>query len=207
MKNIKIYFNKDIIQRKFIIFTIITLIITYIVSNMLSIYIFSLKDQKCKADVVIVLGASTNQGKVSLVYQERINHGISLYKGGYVKKIIVTGGKGKGNKISDAYAAKEYIISKGIYKKDILLEETSTITQENLENAKIVMDKNNYKTAIVVSDPLHMKRAMLLATDIGIDCYSSPTPSSRYISLKSKFSFLIREVFFYVGYKWWRIFN
>lgn len=42
-------------------------------------------------------------------------------------------------------------------------EEASTITQENLENAKIIMDENAYEKAIIVSAPLHMKRAMLLA--------------------------------------------
>lgn len=47
--------------------------------------------------------------------------------------------------------------------QDVLMEEASTITQENLENAKIIMDENAYEKAIIVSDLLHMKRAMLLA--------------------------------------------
>ena len=69
------------------------------------------------------------------------------------------------------------------------------------------MDDNCYNTAIIVSDPLHMKRAMLMADDNGIKAYSSPTPTSRYITVKSKFSFLAREEFFYIGYRVYRIFN
>ncbi|WP_199873081.1 hypothetical protein [Inediibacterium massiliense] len=35
---------------------------------------------------------------------------------------------------------------------------------------------------------------------------SSPTPTSKYISLKSKLLFLGREVFYYIGYKIYRLF-
>lgn len=84
-------------------------------------------------------------------------------------------------------------------------EEASTITQENLENAKIIMDENAYEKAIIVSDPLHMKRAMLLAKDTGMKAYSSPTPTTMYRSLKTKIPFLAREVFYYIGYQWYRI--
>lgn len=194
-------------KKKTYIITIFIVLIIYIAINTISICAFSTKEQKCQADVSIILGAATQNGEVSPVYQERINHGIYLYNNGYVKKIIVTGGFGEGNEKSDAYAAKQYMISKGISKEDILVEEKSTITQENLTNSKVIMDENGYKTAIIVSDPLHMKRAMLLAKDVGITAYSSPTPTTKYISLKTKIPFLAREVFFYIGYRWYRIFR
>ena len=82
----------------------------------------------------------------------------------------------------------------------LLIEEKSTITEENLEFAKEIMDANGFKTAIIVSDPLHMKRAMLMAKDYGITAYSSPTPTTMYKSLRSKLPFLLREEFFYIGY-------
>lgn len=63
------------------------------------------------------------------------------------------------------------------------------------------MDEHNYKTALIVSDPLHMKRAMLQAKDYGIDAYSSPTNTSMYKSIKEKTKFLFRELFFLIGYK------
>ena len=186
---------------------IAALIICYIILNVIDICSFSTKDQKCKADVAIILGAATYDGTVSPVYQERISHGIALYNEGYVKKLIVTGGVGDGNSASDAYAAKQYAISQGIAEVDILIEDTSTITQENLTNAKEIMDQNGYDTAIIVSDPLHMRRSMLLAKDAGIIAYSSPTPTSKYTGLKTQIPFLARETFFYIGYKWYRIFG
>ncbi|MBO5388482.1 MAG: YdcF family protein [Lachnospiraceae bacterium] len=195
------------LRRKIIVITIIIMVVVYIVINVASICIYSTKDEKCKADVAIVLGAAAYEGEVSPVYRERINHGITLYKEGFVEKIIVTGGIGEGNVKSDAYYAKEYAISMGVLAEDVLTEDTSTITEENLENAKLIMEQKGYETAIIVSDPLHMKRAMLLAKDAGIEGYSSPTPTTRYQSLKTKIPFVAREVFFYVGYKWYRIFE
>lgn len=186
---------------------VLILIIAYIAANVISICSFSTKEQKQKSDAAIILGASTSNGEVSSVYQERINHGIDLYNEGYVDKLIVTGGVGKGNDKSDAYAAKQYAVLQGVPETDILTEDTSTITQENLGNSKLIMNENKYSTAIIVSDPLHMRRAMLLAEDTGINAYSSPTQTSRYVSLRTQVPFLAREVFFYIGYKWWRIFN
>lgn len=203
----KINTSKNLKKPHIIMIFIFIILITYIAINTISICRFSLEDQKCKADVVIVLGAATQNGEVSPVYKERIDHGVNLYNDGYASKIIVTGGLGDGNENTDAYIAKKYAIEQGVQEEDILTEDESTITQENLENSKVIMDENGYKTAIIVSDPLHMKRAMLLAEDAGITAYSSPTPTTKYITLKTKIPFLAREVFFYVGYKWYRIFR
>lgn len=189
-----------------VIIIALLVLVVYIVGNIVSICTYSNNDEKCEADVAIVLGAATYQEEVSPVYRERLNHGIELYQEGYVEKIIVTGGISEGNEYSDAYVAMQYVVSQGVEQEDVLLEEISTITQENLENAKVIMDKNGYKTAIVVSDPLHMKRAMLLAKDEGINAYSSPTTTTMYQSIKTKLPFLARELFFYIGYKWYRIF-
>ena len=69
------------------------------------------------------------------------------------------------------------------------------------------MDDNSFTTAIIVSDPLHMKRAMLMAEDYGIEAYSSSTPTTMYKSFKTKIPFLAREAFFYIGYSVVRLFR
>lgn len=193
-------------KKRKILSAAVVLLAGYIAVNIVQICSYSTKDQRCNADVAIILGAAADREGVSEVYQERINHGITLYQEGYVKVLIVTGGIGDGNDKSDACMAKQYAVSQGIEAADILTEDTSTITQENLKNAKEIMDREGYKTAILVSDPLHMKRAMLLAEDAGIAAYSSPTPTSKYVSLKTQIPFLAREVFFYIGYKLYRLF-
>ena len=196
---------KRIVSFRNVIIVLIISFCIYIICNVISIcrYSFVYENESC--DVAIVLGAATSGSEVSEVYKQRLNHAMELYQNGYVKYIIVTGGKGKGNRISDAAIAGEYLVSMGIPDEVILEEDTSTITQENLENAKIIMEENGYETAAIVSDPLHMKRAMLLAEDSGIVAISSPTKSSAYKTLKTKIPFVAREAFFYIGYKWYRI--
>lgn len=179
--------------------------VLYTALQAVSIWRYGAVDETRPADVAIVLGAGTFNGVVSPVYRERINHGVWLYQNGYVKKLILTGGYGAGSTVSDAAAAGQYAISMGMPEADILLEERSAITQENLQYARELMEETGDETALVVSDPLHMKRAMLLAKDAGIEAYASPTPTSRYRSLKTKAKFLAREVFYYIGYRAYRL--
>lgn len=172
-----------------------------------SIVDYGRKDEKCQADVAIVLGASVTDTEVSPVLRERLNHGIWLYQNGYVDYLILTGGVGEGDTLSEAYVSKQYVLSQGISEEVIFLEDESGITEENLQNAKAIMDTHNWETAIVVSDPLHMKRAMLMAEDYGIAAYSSPTPTSMYRSLRTKAGFLLREEVYYIGYVLAKIFR
>lgn len=198
MKNIKLPLK--------ILMALAAALVLCLAATAVSICAYAGADEKREADIAIVLGAATWNGEVSPVFRERINHGITLYRDGYVGKLILTGGYGEGNDTSDAAAGRDYAVSQGVPEEDILIEEASTITQENLANAKSMMDEHGYSSAIIVSDPLHMKRAMLLAKDCGIEAYSSPTPTTMYRSAWAKLKFLAREEFFYVGYKIWRLF-
>lgn len=180
---------------------VILIILIYFFANALSIYKYGTADEKQKCDVTIILGAETDSSGVSPVYEQRINHGIWLYENDYVDYIIVTGGKADDAEFSDAYYAKKYILSKGVSEDVIFMEEQSKITQENLEYSKEIMKENDWNTCIIVSDPLHMKRAMAMAKDYDMNAFSSPTPTTRYRTWKTKLPFLLREEFFYIGYR------
>lgn len=174
--------------------------IVFLVYTACSIALFSTIDQKKNADVAIILGAAAWYKRPSPVFEERIRHGIWLYENGYVRKLILTGGKSKNAPFSEAYVARRYALRHAIPEHDILIEESSLTTRENLLNAKALMDANGLKTALIVSDPIHMKRAMQIAGDIGITAWSSPTPSTRYESMSAKLSFLIQETWHMIGY-------
>ena len=77
---------KKIKTRNKVILLLILLIVGYIGKNVFDICSFSTEDQKCRADVAIILGAETYNGEVSPVYRERINHGITLYEEGEEKQ-------------------------------------------------------------------------------------------------------------------------
>ncbi|MDQ0246755.1 uncharacterized SAM-binding protein YcdF (DUF218 family) [Bacillus fengqiuensis] len=165
-----------------------------------SIISFSLQNETVKTDAAIVLGAAVMDDKPSPVLKERINHAVLLYRKGMVEKIIFTGGKSEEDSAAESEAAKQYALSKGVHQEDIFIETRSNITEENLQQAKKLGEKQHFRTYTIVSDPLHMKRAMVMAHDFGMVAYSSPTGTSAYQSLKTKVPFLAREVFFYTGY-------
>ena len=191
---------------KKLIIAVLIAVLAYLTVTTASIVTFSGKDETCPADAAIVLGASVYENSPSPVFCERIDHAVDLYNEGYVKAIIMTGGVGDGNIRSDADIAREYAEEQGVPAGAIFMDEESRITAENLRNAKQIMHEQDLSTALVVSDPLHMKRAMLYAHDLGMTAYSSPTPTSLYRSLKTKLPFLMREEFYYVGYRITRLF-
>jgi len=182
-------------KKKYII--LFGLIIGYFLLNSIRIYNYSFVYSENKSDVAIVLGAGTNDGKLSPVFKERINHSILLYNNGIVNKIILTGGFGKGQKQSDSQTAKYYAIEKGIPEENIIIEEKSKYTTENLEQSKQIMDSLGMKSALIVSDPLHMKRAIKLAENYGIVCKSSPTKTTMYKSTYPKIKQLLYETFYF----------
>ncbi len=192
---------------KRLIAILLAVIFGYCVLTAVSIISFSEKDETRPADAAIVLGASVYDNSPSPVFCERINHAVDLYNDGYVETIIMTGGVGEGNIRSEADIAREYAEQQGIPAESIYIEENSKITDENLRNAKAIMNEHDLDTALIVSDPLHMKRAMLYAHDHEMKAYSSPTPTSLYRSWKTKLPFLAREVFYYSVYRLVRLFR
>ena len=192
---------------KRLIAILLAVIFGYCVLTAVSIISFSEKDETRPADAAIVLGASVYDNSPSPVFCERINHAVDLYNDGYVETIIMTGGVGEGNIRSEADIAREYAEQQGIPAESIYIEENSKITDENLRNAKAIMNEHDLDTVLIVSDPLHMKRAMLYAHDHEMKAYSSPTPTSLYRSWKTKLPFLAREVFYYSVYRLVRLFR
>lgn len=154
--------------------------------------------EKIKADAAVVLGASVWKDKPSPVFEQRIKYGIQLYKNGQVQYIIFTGGLSEGDTLSESAAARQYAIAEGIPAEKILVEEVSTNTLQNLEQACKLMRGHQLQTAMIVSDPLHMKRAMTMAHEFQLHAISAATPTSRYVGWRSKAKSLLYESFFYV---------
>ncbi len=183
-----------------LIFVVLVFTFVFIAYSAFSIWSFSEKVQFVKTDAAVVLGAAAWNDEPSPVLRERINHAIWLYENGFVEKIIFTGGKKPGDSLAESEVARDYVIKNKVKAEDILIETKSTITEENLQYAYDIAALNNLHSFTIVSDPLHMKRAMLMAKNIGMEAYSSPTQSSAYKTLNSKLPFFFRELFFYIGY-------
>lgn len=156
------------------------------------------RDQAAPADAIIVLGAAAYDAKPSPVFEERIRHGLDLYRQGYAPKLIFTGGfGGAGARFSESQVARRYALKQEIPARDILIENRSRTTRQNLVEAKRLMDAHGMHRVILVSDPLHMARALRLSRELGIDALASSTPSTRFRSFHTSWRFLAQEVYFF----------
>jgi len=183
-----------------IVLAIIALTAAVLAVTAARIYRYSNVAVDKQADAAVVLGAAVWSQNVSPVFRERINHAVDLYRKGKVRKLIFTGGQGNSNEPTEAAAASSYAQANGIPIQDILVEQKSHTTFENIVYAKQLADANNLRTVLIVSDPMHMKRAMTMARDVGLTAYPSPTPTTRYVSWRTQLSELVRETFYYLGY-------
>lgn len=195
--------SNDQIKKQRLILVIVSLLsalLFAIASTALSIYLYGRSSNNFKADAAIVLGAAVWGEQPSPVFRERINHAINLYKNGDVHTILFTGGVGESNEPAEAIVGRRYAIAQGVKASDILIETESRTTYQNLKNALEVASANRLSKFLIVSDPLHMKRAVLMAKDLGINAHPSPTPTTRYQSFNSQLTFLTRETYFYFVY-------
>src|SRR5437016_1416556 len=152
------------------------------------------------ADAAIVLGAAVWGNEPSPVFRERINHAVDLYRTGKVRMIIFTGGQGTVQEPAESSVARQSAIGQGVPPQDILVEKTSHTTYENLFFARKVAQAEGLKQVLIVSDPLHMKRAVSIAVDLGFEANPSPTPTSKYQSAKTQLRSLAHETYYYIGY-------
>jgi uncharacterized SAM-binding protein YcdF (DUF218 family) len=189
---------------KLIVLGLMSIFVVIVLSTAFNIYIYGNTAKQIKAEAAIVLGAEVWEKEPSPVFRERINHAINLYQQSDIHKIIFTGGVGAGKKLSEAEVGKNYAIKNGIDENNIFIETQSRTTYQNLENAKQVIlsvfPKAQSNKFLIVSDPLHLKRAVMMAQVLGLDAYPSPTPTTRYRSFKSQLEFLVRETYFYFVY-------
>lgn len=156
------------------------------------------RDQAAPADAIVVLGAAAYDAQPSPVFEARIEHGLALYREGYAKTLIFTGGYGGSRaRFSESQVARRYALRNGIPESAILIEARSRTTYDNLVEARRLMFEHNLRRVIVVSDPLHMARALRLSRELGIDALGSPTPSTRFRSWRTRLEFLARETYFF----------
>ncbi len=152
------------------------------------------------ADAALVLGAAAWGQKPSPVYRERIAEAITLYKSGRVRYLIFTGGTPEPAYPAEGEVGRRFAIENAVPPAAILVETTSRTTWQNLANAKDLLESHGIQTVLLVSDPLHMRRAMAMASSLGLQATPAPTSSSRFQSLASRGDFLWRETWRYIEY-------
>lgn len=149
---------------------------------------------KDRPDYLMVLGAGLRGSKISTSLLYRLETAVEYNKLYPDVKIIVSGGQGPDEDISEAKAMKDYLVSQGIDENLIISEDKSTNTYENfLFTKKLLEDETGEEDFIVtvISNNFHMYRAKYLGEQVGFECLGYPAPSHA----ASSFIFHTREFF------------
>jgi len=140
--------------------------------------------EQAEVDALIVLGAGLRNGAPSLVLRTRLNAAVAYLENQGDIPIIVSGGLGQGETITEAEAMFRYLSARGVDESLIWREQASTNTQENLAFSLAIMEENgldieNVRVA-VVSNEFHLYRAKLIAGKAGLDAVgvAAETPGS-----------------------------
>lgn len=137
------------------------------------------QDHAAPADAIIVLGCMpwADTGVPSDCLSARANHAADLYHKGLALHIIASGG-GTDMGPPEAPALEQVLLSDGVPRYDIFKEDQSHNTIQNLQFSEQLMAEHGWKTAILVTEPYHIRRATLIAHDTGLDVYPSPAVDS-----------------------------
>ena len=125
------------------------------------------------ADAVIILGAGVNGETPSLTLQSRLDKAWEYIENHGDIVIILSGGQGEGENITEAEAMRRVLVSRGADESRLLMEENSNSTKENFAFSRDILIQNGFdintaRIAFVTND-FHVFRAKVIAQKLKIN--------------------------------------
>ena len=117
---------------------------------------------------VIVLGCQVRGETPSIMLENRLDTALETLNEYPDTVCVVSGGKGKGEDISEAEAMRRYLTENGIPESRIINEDKSKNTRENISFSKEILDERGIDRAIIVTNDFHQYRADIYARRNGL---------------------------------------
>lgn len=132
------------------------------------------------AQTLILLGAGLDGERPSRTLIARMQTALDYLQQNPAAVVIVTGGQGAGETITEAEAMHRWLTARGIDSQRIYREEQATDTRENLRYSKEIIELEDLSQPVaVVSNSFHLYRAQKLAEQAGfaqVQTLSAPVP-------------------------------
>lgn len=130
-----------------------------------------------KADAIVVLGGGARwPGVLQCGSVMRLQQGIWLYKQGYASRLVLSGGRDPAAQVpAEAKLMRELALRMGVEPSAIFVDVRSSRTYENGTEVAALMRREGWRSALLVTDAIHMRRARLVFERLGIKSY--PVPS------------------------------
>ena len=126
---------------------------------------------KYDEDAVIVLGAGIRGDRVTVPLAYRLNAAVKYHKENPDAVIVLTGGQGYQETVTEAYAMEKYLLRKGVNPDKIIKEEKATSTNENMRFTKALLDEyfNDEYSVVVITNNFHIYRGVQIAKNEGFE--------------------------------------
>ena len=170
------------------IFYLIFIMVMYTLTSWLNL----INIRQKHLDYVVVLGAGLIGKKVTPLLASRINRGIQIYHRNPGSKLIMSGGQGSDEEIPESHAMAKYAEEQGVPQSDIIIEDKSKTTNENLRFSHNLMKPDS--TFCLVTSSYHVYRALVLAKRQGLQCVGYGAKTKWYFTLNA----FIREFIAYI---------
>ena len=118
-----------------------------------------------EANVMVILGCQVKPWGPSVLLQNRLDTALDYLQSHPDMLIVVTGGKGDDEHLSEAAAMYQYLTEHGVAEEQILLEDQAENTLENLKYTKVLLSEEGIDTTqeiLVVSNEFHLARTRML---------------------------------------------
>ncbi|REB05625.1 YdcF family protein [Sporosarcina sp. BI001-red] len=139
-----------------------------------------------KYSVAVVLGAKVNGTTPSLALRYRLESALSYAESHPNVTLVLSGGQGPDEGISEAQAMVNYLSAQGFPENRMLVEDQSTSTYENLVNTKKLLPQEVTGITLITSD-YHLARAGYLAEKIGVEWDAIPAKTPKVVEAKVRF--------------------
>jgi len=161
-----------------VVLTVFLAAFVYYGVTLIQVYATGRSDQARPVDAIVVMGAAQYDGRPSPQLAARLDHVVTLYNEGLAPVVVVTGGKQPGDRFTEAEASRDYLVERGVPSDAILMETEGRSTYESMEGVADLLEARGLGRVLVVTDPFHSLRSRMIAEDVGLRAYVSPTPST-----------------------------
>lgn len=136
------------------------------------------EDQAGPVDAIVVLGAAQYNGRPSPVFRARLDHAATLYRAGHAHVVLVTGGIGRRDTLSEASVGARYLAASGLPRSAVIALPAGADTYASLAEVGSWFRGRGSRRVLLVSDAFHLLRLRVLAARLALEPHTSPAPDS-----------------------------
>jgi uncharacterized SAM-binding protein YcdF (DUF218 family) len=156
----------------------VSLSLAYVTGSIVQTWLVGRGDDARAVDAIVVMGAAQYDGRPSRQLQSRLDHVVTLWEAGWAPLVVTTGGSRPGDRFTEAQVSATYLVGAGIPVDAIDQRPLGSTTRQSLVAVREVLRERGVNRVLIVTDPFHALRSRTIARELGLEAWTSSTPSS-----------------------------